>query len=145
MADQTDMPEEIQEEYYNTQPKERAGVAWLLAFGTLIVTVVIAAGLFFAGRWVYRQVVDDPGSSDTTSVGTDNDADESAVNDTPETPAHEPDEDHANDEDGVGVVAGDATPEGSLPDTGPGSTVAIFAAVSILGYMIHRVHVATRQ
>ena len=53
--DKTGIPAEI-EEYYQTERRERAGVAWLLAFGTLVVTVVLATGIFFAGRWAYRTV-----------------------------------------------------------------------------------------
>src|SRR6266545_4403999 len=52
---QTNVPAEIQE-YYQTERRERAGVAWLLALGTLLVTVVLAVGLFFGSRWVYRKV-----------------------------------------------------------------------------------------
>lgn len=55
--DQSAVPEEIRE-YYQSERRERAGVAWLLAFGTLVVTVVLAAGIFFAGRWGYRAVFD---------------------------------------------------------------------------------------
>jgi flagellar motor protein MotB len=51
----TNVPEEIQE-YYQTERRERAGIAWLLAFGTLVVTIVLAAGIFFAGRWAYRKI-----------------------------------------------------------------------------------------
>jgi cell division protein FtsN len=49
----TSVPAEIQE-YYQSERRERAGVAWLLAFGTLVMTIVLAAGIFFAGRWAYR-------------------------------------------------------------------------------------------
>lgn len=51
------VPAEIQE-YYQTERRERAGVAWLLAFGTLVATIALAAGIFFGGRWVYRAAFD---------------------------------------------------------------------------------------
>jgi len=54
---QTNVPTEIQE-YYQTERRERAGVAWLLAGGTLVATVLLAAAIFFAGRWVYRTAFD---------------------------------------------------------------------------------------
>lgn len=135
MANQADVPEEIQEEYYQAPRKERAGVAWLLAFGTLIVTVIIAAGVFFAGRWAYRQVVGDP-EPDTTSVGTNQDETEEEDADD-EPPAEESENDAAQDETD-GTVAGNTTPEGDLPGTGPGNTLATFVLVSLVAYLAHR-------
>lgn len=63
---QTNVPAEIQE-YYQTERRERAGVAWLLALGTLLITVLLAVGLFFGSRWVYRKVVknDKPNTSES--------------------------------------------------------------------------------
>ncbi|HTE57431.1 MAG TPA: hypothetical protein VK694_01715 [Verrucomicrobiae bacterium] len=63
---QTNVPAEIQE-YYQTERRERAGVAWLLALGTLLVTVLLAVGLFFGSRWVYRKVAknDKPNTSES--------------------------------------------------------------------------------
>lgn len=52
---QANVPEEIRE-YYQSERRERAGIAWLLAFGTLVVTILLAGGIFFAGRWAYRSV-----------------------------------------------------------------------------------------
>lgn len=51
------LPKEVRE-YYQAENRERTGVAWLLAVGTLLLTFVIAAALFFGGRWVYRTVFD---------------------------------------------------------------------------------------
>lgn len=50
-----DVPEEIQE-YYDAEESDRTGVAWLLAFATLVVTILLAAGIFFAGRWTYHKI-----------------------------------------------------------------------------------------
>ena len=44
------------EEYYQNERRERFGVAWLLAFGTLVTTLLLASALFFGGRWLYRTV-----------------------------------------------------------------------------------------
>lgn len=49
------LPQEVRE-YYQTERRERTGMAWLLAIGTLLVTFIIAAALFFGGRWAYRAV-----------------------------------------------------------------------------------------
>lgn len=53
-----ELPQEVQE-YYQGERRERTGVAWLLALGTLIVTLAVAFGLFWTGRWVYRTVAGD--------------------------------------------------------------------------------------
>jgi len=88
-ADQANLPQEVQQ-YYQAEQRERMGVASLLALGTLIVTVLLAAGIFFGGRWVWRhtaernrsktnvattgtvQAPDDKTSSSTTSSSTTN-------------------------------------------------------------------------
>jgi cytoskeletal protein RodZ len=54
-VEEPQVPAEIQE-YYEAERRERAGVAWLLALGTLVVTLILALGLFFGGRWAYRKV-----------------------------------------------------------------------------------------
>lgn len=178
----TDVPQEIQE-YYQTEKRERAGVAWLLAFGTLIVTIVLAAGIFFAGRWAYREIAGtDDNGAETTEVAQDEDqgqegqpadgGDEGAAEDefdSQDTGDDQVADDQTTDDQATGVdelpsgqgqvddqaattdepsgnVAGDtdgqqvAVAGESIPDTGPGDTAAIFLAVSILGYAIHRAY-----
>ncbi len=51
------LPEEVQT-YYKGERRERAGVAWLLAIGTLIATLLVALILFWVGRWAYRAITD---------------------------------------------------------------------------------------
>lgn len=58
------------EEYYANQNKRRSGMAWFMAFLSILITIVIIVGLFFAGRWLYRTIVDDDSSSDTTTSDT---------------------------------------------------------------------------
>lgn len=60
------LPEEVRE-YYQSERRERAGVAWVLAIGTLLLTFLIAAGLFFGGRWVYRTVFNNDDKKPTAS------------------------------------------------------------------------------
>jgi hypothetical protein len=45
--------------YYASERRQRIGVAWALGLATLALTVLLAFGLFYGGRWVYRTVFDD--------------------------------------------------------------------------------------
>jgi len=63
--DNGNVPAEVKQ-YYQAERRERVGLAWLLAAGTLIVTVLVVLGLFFGGRWIYRQVTDDKPASTAT-------------------------------------------------------------------------------
>jgi len=60
------LPEEVKE-FYESGRKERSGMAWLMALGTLIVTVVLALLLFYGGRWVYNKLAgnDEPENQPT--------------------------------------------------------------------------------
>jgi len=52
--EQSVLPEEVQE-YYQTEKRQRRGLAIILALVALLVTILVAAGLFFGGRWIYRK------------------------------------------------------------------------------------------
>ena len=41
-------------DYYKAEGRERAWVAWLLAIGTLLVTIFVVLGVFYGGRWAFR-------------------------------------------------------------------------------------------
>lgn len=49
------LPEEVNE-YYQSQRRERVSVAIILGVVALVVTLLIAAGLFFGGRFLYRKI-----------------------------------------------------------------------------------------
>ena len=53
--DQSVLPEEVKQ-YYQSEQRQRAGVAVLLGIAAIIITVLIAVGLFYGGRYVYRQI-----------------------------------------------------------------------------------------
>lgn len=61
------LPQEVRE-YYQAERRDRTGMAWLLAIATLLVTFLIAAALFFGGRWAYRAIFDNDNTSDKTST-----------------------------------------------------------------------------
>ncbi len=64
------VPQEVQE-YYQAEKRERTGIAWLLALGTLIATVLLAVALFFGGRWIYRTIFNND-QSKTSQPQTEN-------------------------------------------------------------------------
>lgn len=167
----TDVPEEIQE-YYQTERRERAGIAWLLAFGTLIVTILLAAGIFFAGRWVYRQIAGNDDGNGTTEVtqeegrpeeqpvqpGGQSEAERQEAAKKTEEEKRKAEEERqraarqeAERQAQQGQVSSTATEQrpaagnGRIPNTGPGDTAAIFLAVSVLGYFSHRVYVSRQR
>lgn len=72
------VPEEVKE-YYESSRRDNVGVAWLLALGTLVLTVLLAIGLFFGGRWVYRKLANKSDKPTTQQPAP-------ATNPTPSTP-----------------------------------------------------------
>lgn len=121
------VPAEIQN-YYQTEPRTRSGVAWLLALGTLVITLVVALGLFFGGRFVYRKIA----NKNTTPVTTQqadtesmpSDSDTSSTNTTKpsaSTPTPTPTPAPAPATSGATPTTPAATPQRNLPNTGPDS------------------------
>jgi hypothetical protein len=159
------MPPEVQQ-YYQAEQRERTGVAWLLAGITLVVTVLVVMGLFFGGRWVYRKVrhnVGNKGTVATTQQSQDASSSESGAStstsdngqsanssnagSSSNTPAAStPSSSGSSAATGAGSSA--STSQGtvsttaartSIPNTGPGDTIGLFAGVSLMGYLAHRV------
>jgi len=160
----SDVPEEIQE-YYEEQKQDRAGIAWLLAFTTLIVTILLAAGIFFAGRWTYRKIAGNKNNTSQTAQKEnqpkEEKKDESSGNNSSESQKQPEGQGSGQGEPSLnestnqlpgdqssnsGNTAGSNTAQGSnIPNTGPGDVLAIFMAVSIFGYMAHRTYLMTRK
>lgn len=151
------VPQEIQE-YYQSERRERTGVAWLLALGTLLVTVALATALFFGGRWVYRKVVDrgngndNGGSSQVQQNPADNQPTGSTEGTSTEDQAQTPAQDGTTPGN-EGTVSDTAATTNrpnvpatgdSLPDTGPGDVLAIFTIVTVVGTLTHRFVYARR-
>ena len=45
--------------YYASENRQRTSVAWMLAGATLVVTLLLALGIFYGGRWAYREIFSD--------------------------------------------------------------------------------------
>lgn len=157
--DADNLPQEVQD-YYQAEKRERSGVAWLLALGTLLITIALALGLFFGGRWAYRAIFqndpstpaenadsnDDPinGLPGISTIGEENqvqpnEADEPNPAPTPQ-PAESDDNNSARQLNDTASNQSQADTQKSseeLPDTGPGSTLAIFLATVAVAYVLH--------
>lgn len=149
------VPAEIQD-YYQSERRERTGVAWLLALGTLIVTIGLATLLFFGGRWAYRAIVNNDDTSQdvaqTDQEAEDANAPESTPDEntvpttapttgtsststsTPNAPSTTPNTTATAPTAAGGSVAGSST---NLPNTGAGDIVAIFAVTTAVGTAAH--------
>ena len=156
--DVSSVPAEIQE-YYQTERRERTGIAWLLALGTLLITIGLAALLFFGGRWIYRTVVDNDDDNQETAQteqgeeatetpegtpseqGTQSSGTSSTSTSTPNTSTPQQSTAGANTSQPSGSTTQTTTSTpvtgDGLPDTGPGDVVAIFTATAITAGAAH--------
>lgn len=154
------IPPEVQE-YYETERRERRGMAWLLAFTTLVVTVLLAVGIFFGARWVYRQITDgespqisenEGDQSSEESGGQGSQAPEGDQEQQPstqqqgqpsggqtpaQTPSTQPQQPSTPQETGQGT--GQTQPQ-TLTSTGPTETVAAFIGVTVLATVAHQIY-----
>lgn len=149
-TDAVDMPPELQN-YYQAEKREKTWMAWVLGLVTLIVTVLLALALFFGGRWVYRKVRNDEPAKVTTTQ-TENTDKNGSENDKPDSEDSKDSQETAQPATptapATNQTPGTTTPpvatttpvtgDAGLPNTGPADTLAIFLAVSVLGYILHR-------
>lgn len=105
---QSVLPDEVKQ-YYQTEKRQRRGMAVLLAIVALVATVAIAAGLFFAGRFIYNKVTDkDTKTAQPADAGDNKDKkDEAGFGDQ--------DTDSSNDNPGSTPGEQPATPPSSTP------------------------------
>ncbi len=70
-------------ESYYANKTQRTGMAWAMAFLSLLITVAVLAGLFFGGRWLYREFVGS--GQDTALTDPSGQNDEEATNEDTDT------------------------------------------------------------
>lgn len=141
------------DDYYRTERRERVGLAWLLAFGSLIATVLIALALFYGVRFIYHKIhhTNTTATNTSTSQSTDQSSGSSAsgtqttgqtnapgssTTTTPSTSSST----STNSSTASGTSATGSNAGTNLANTGPGSTITIFFAVSILGALAHNAY-----
>ena len=146
------VPAEVQE-FYQSERRERIGIAWLLAFVTLLATVVIAMGIFFGGRWAYRKIANSGKDTGNTQITTNTNQSASTKNTavTPNTNQPAPAASSQNTTStpstnqstttGTSSAATTTQTPTRLSNTGPGDTFAIFGVVTILAALAHEAYI----
>ncbi|MEX1995292.1 MAG: hypothetical protein WD887_00745 [Candidatus Saccharimonadales bacterium] len=119
---------------------EPAASRWLRAAISLIVLILILIGLFLGGRWLYNTIFNDsntpapqvsgPGTAPAT--GQTQAEKDREKNQTSGSPAR-------GDRDGQSPTVASRTPAtgGELPNSGPGSVLAIFVGASLAATALH--------
>lgn len=140
------LPTEIKE-YYQTERRERVGVAWLLALGTLLLTLVLATGLFFGGRWAYRKIAgnDKPGGTAQTQTSEDPAAGQEGGTQGQNTGVPAATDGQTGTSSATTSTPSPAasatppasTPPAALPNTGPSEIIGLAAAVTVAGTAAH--------
>ena len=117
------IPQEIQD-YSQTEHREKMGIATLVGFISLLLTLIVLFGMFVGGRWMYRKIARTDSKSNSTTIvekSTDEakdtpkqDSQKDASN-TPEAAASSPSSPAQQSENSTTPV----TPSPALPTTGP--------------------------
>ena len=123
---QSAVANEIQD-YYQSERRERKGVAWLLAIATFFVTLLAVLVLFYGGKWAYNKIRGDEPTS--TEVVQEQEPEQTGQNDQNDQP-QEPAQSKPSSDDRQVSGQSDApqtsstnttTPSPSTPVTGPAS------------------------
>ncbi len=117
----TNVPPEVQN-YYQAERRQRLSVAWLLGAGTLVATLVLAVGIFFGGRWLYRSLHHTSTSTATSQGKSDVGPSKtpSAASSTPSTPKPTPSTSSAQPSTPTASAPSSSPATGdNLPHTGP--------------------------
>ena len=159
-TDTTAIPE--LQEYYAAKGSDSTAKAWLLAFGSLFLTVAVLVGVFFGSRWVYRAVTnkDDTPTVPTQTTAKSTEAKKDATGEN-KTPATGTDVVVNNDNStSTTLISGNSststqpaqgvspqqTPQQNstavaattIPNTGTGSVVALFMGTTLVGAYAYR-------
>lgn len=147
------VPQEVQD-YYQSERRERTGVAWLLALATLVVTLLLAIGLFYGGRWVYRTAFKNDSTptatqtatSTTASVEVNNTDDQQSSSTDTDTatptaspsPSSSPASTSSPSPTPAATNATSTNSSTALVNTGPGDALTVFVVATIAGITAYR-------
>lgn len=158
-VNQAGMAPEVNE-FYKAEGRERTVVAWIMAIGTLILTILVVLGLFYGGRWAVRKIKNrnntsvavhtekvsstntsksESGNSETSqNTGTSGATSSTSANSTSSTSNSSATSAPASSSTTPAANSAQSNANSRLTNTGPGDTFAIFMAVSVLAYFVHR-------
>ena len=146
-----DVPE--LERYYAERRTSSIG-SWLLALLTMVLTVLVILGLFYGGRWVYRELTkDEPTTTTNPTVNAPQNTDQSGESGPAVLPSGEENNTSTNTQPSPSTNSGTGTSnQGSsstqstqgannqsiansnLPNSGPGEVITIALAAAAIGY-----------
>ncbi len=150
------VPPEVTQ-YYESERRERVGVAWLLGLVTLLATIAVVFVIFFGGRWTYRKLTHKnnpkpiptvvnktPASTPTTPKASSS----QSSNTSPTPPATSPAPATTTGPQTSSATTQTPSPStttttptvavnGKLANTGPGDVVAIFGFTTIAGTLFY--------
>ena len=131
------------EDYYANR-NNRTGMAWLMAFISLLITVAVSAAIFFGGRWVYRSLTADDNTEVIVATNEKSEQSEPANNSQNDVNGSsvEPDGVVTDEAANTSVPSSERSSSESqkpIPDTGAGTTAMIVVAgAGVTGFMISR-------
>lgn len=77
------LPDEVKQ-YYQSETRQRRGVAIVLAAAALLVTIAVASGLFFGGRYAYNKIQGDDNKDQKAATSQNEDNDDFSAEDNQE-------------------------------------------------------------
>ncbi len=148
----SELPEEVREYYQSTQ-RSRRGSAVLFGLLTLLLTLAIAAALYFAGRFVWQQFFTDEAPAPTSSEQSteevaapppvsDQESDSESQSSTPSTLPGDSTESESTESSGTSSTNSTLT---QTPDTGPGDVIALFVGTVLVAALAYEVLARKKQ
>jgi cytoskeletal protein RodZ len=117
------IPQEIQD-YSQSEHREKMGIAVLVGFISLLLTLIVLFGMFVGGRWMYRKIAGTDTKSNSTTVV------EKSTGETKDTVKQDSQKDASNSTEAAASSPSSpaqqsenpttpAAPSSALPTTGP--------------------------
>lgn len=122
---------------------DEQGRDWPRLMLLAIVAILVAALIVFGSRWIYRSLTDNPSRDESTQTADKDEEKLPSGSSDSQTPARDPqsstsrssdDNSAENRSDDSSSQAGDST---TLPNSGPGHVVALFAGTTTVAAAAH--------
>ncbi len=149
-----EVPQEVTQ-YYESERRERIGVAWLLGLVTLLATIAVVFVIFFGGRWTYRKLTNKDNhpkpiptvvnKAPVATPATPKPSSSQSFNTSPTPPTTSPAPTTTTAPQTSSATTQTPSPSttptvaanGKLANTGPGDVVAIFGFTTIAGTLFY--------